>query len=226
MKIKIDNFTKSLLREKVLYFVSFAVFLLILIFFIPSQIADYENLSHKIDDVKIEISKLEKKDAVIRSYSVDEVNKLIEVLNRLVPQSEDYFSIFQTLDKLSADTGFKIVSYSIGLSEGNSGKISLSIGSEGTPDSLLNFLERYQYEGGRLITMDSIKFQPNTSLSRLAVNLYSKDIKVRGSQTIPKIDQKIIDEVRKISDKIGNVGTLNNDLKVSTDYATKPNPFE
>lgn len=226
MELKIDPYTLQLVKENRPYIVSLVIFLILLALIIPLQAKDYFGYQDKIDKLNKEITELERKKTIIYSFAPDEADQLIETLNILLPVSEDYFSISTALQRLSNQTGFKIVSYAINFQEKRKDKVAIVIEGEGTPDALLNFLENYQYKGGRLITMNEISFSPSTSKTSLTLNFYAKDVKIKTRQTTPKIDKEMVDLVTKISQAITSGGDFGREGETIGEYEMTTNPFQ
>lgn len=225
MKSKFKTYFLALLFENFLFVVMFFLLIGVLFFIVPSYFKEYHEYSNSSLELVRQVSDLEKRQTVIYSFSKDEIERLADTLNKLVPSSEDFFSIFTTLDNLSASTGFIITSYELAVQEGVSGKISLEIGGQGSPETFLNFLQNYKYGGGRLITMDSLDFSPSTSDTSLIVNFYSKDINKSDSLSIPKIDTAVIEKIKKIDKEArARPGFAAKDEKIP-DYIPKENPF-
>lgn len=227
MKLPIDRYTRAVLKENILFLIPSIVFIGVLFLFLPGQISDYQELLNKKNMLENDVVRLEKKRIVIYSFNATEIKDLATTLNTLLPQKEDFFSIFQALDNISAQTGFVITSYTITPSENASGKLALTVSATGTPDAFMKFLENYQYKSGRLITMDSIQFVPSTSQSAISVNFYSKEIKVAESDNIPKIDKKLIEKIKSINADLKSSGKAKElPSELNTKYSPKSNPFE
>ncbi len=79
-----------------------------------------------------------------------------ELLDKLIPNEENYFQVISALDRLENKTGAVIHSYSINLNETTEKKLSLSLTVGGDEDSVADLLERYLYSSGRLITNEEV----------------------------------------------------------------------
>jgi len=227
MKHIVDTYTLRLAKENILFIVVFIFFLIIIIFFIPFQIRNYYNYQEKIKLLKEDINQLAKKKLVVFSTNPQESNSLIQTLNSLVPPSEDYFSIFSTLENLSTQTGFRIVSYSIKINQKPKDKIVIKVNGEGTSDSFLKFLESYQYKGGRLITLDNIEFSPGNFKTSLALNFYAKEVKNLQQVANLMVDKRTKEKIKKISQEMNlasQIASPQGELG-EIEYPTKQNPF-
>ena len=76
-----------------------------------------------------------------------ELNRYIELLNALIPNAEDYFSIIRSLELLSQKTGFIITSYTVGVKTKVKDRFKLSITGVGDTTAFLSFLENYNFAG-------------------------------------------------------------------------------
>jgi hypothetical protein len=172
-----------------------------------------------------EIKELERKNTIISTINDDEVDDLIGILDRLLPDIEDYFSILYTLENISYKTGFRIVSYSIKFNKKQSNKIQLAVEGGGSLDTFLDFLDSYQFKGGRLITIDNIKFSPDNFRNSLTLNFYTKQVKDLKEQTELTIDKKTINKINKIAEdfKLNNIEPL--EKPSEEHYSVKTNPF-
>lgn len=227
MKHIVDTYTLRLAKENILFIVVFIFFLMVIIFFIPFQIRNYYNYQEKIKLLEQDINQLARKKSIIFSINPKESNSLVQTLNSLIPPSEDYFSIFSTLENISSKTGFRIVSYSIKISQKPKDKIVVKVNGEGTPDSFLKFLESYQYKGSRLITMDNIEFSPGNFKTSLALNFYTKEMKNLQSVTNLMLDKRTREKIKKINQETeftSQISSLEGELG-ELEYPTKQNPF-
>jgi len=223
----LDDYTLHLIKENFLFISILVFFLIVTIFFIPVQVKNYYDYQSKIKLLEQDINQLARKKVVVSSIDPQESENLIQVLNTLIPMGEDYFSMLSTLENISAKTGFRIVSYSIKISEKPQDKIVIKVSGEGASDSFLKFLESYQYKGGRLITMDNIQFSPGNFKSTLELNFYTKDIKNLSQVENLVVDKQIRDKIKKIGEEIQStpsVSTTEGEFK-EIEYVTKENPF-
>lgn len=227
MPIKIDIFTLKLIRENLLYlfFLIFVVLLFVLI--IPFQVKRYFDYAQKIKSVGKEIKQLEAKEAIISTVNPDEVDELIAALDRLLPKTEDYFSIIYALENISYQTGFRISSYSVKFDNKKSTKTQLKIEGEGDLDSFINFLKSYQFKSGRLITINNIKFSSENLTNSLTLNFYTKEVKNLKEPTRLVIDKEGIDKIKQIAKKLKStkLDFLESSSDLDLDYPTKDNPF-
>lgn len=227
MPIKIDIYTLKLIRENLLYlfFLIFVVLLFVLI--IPFQVKRYFDYGQKIKSVGKEIKQLEAKEAIISTVNPDEVDELIAALDRLLPETEDYFSIISALENISYQTGFRISSYSVKFDKKKSTKTQLKIEGEGDLDSFLNFLKSYQFKSDRLITINNIKFSSENLTNSLTLNFYTKEVKNLKEPTRLVIDKEGIDKIKQIAKKLKStkLDFLESSSDLDLDYPTKDNPF-
>lgn len=226
MKSKIDLYTLRLIRDHIVYFPSFAFFIILLTVFLPWQMREYFGIYEKIAVTNKEIIDLQKQVTIVYSFEPNEVDQLVLLLDKLLPKSEDYYSIFRSLNSLALKTGVNLRSYSIPFSPSSSEKTVVNVIGQGTPELITNFLNSYQYTSGRLITMDNIQFSPETSELSFTLNFYSKNIPDSIAAVAPKVDKKLVDLIEKINLKLNQSALPEEPSNVENIYTPKSNPFE
>lgn len=154
-----------------------------------------------------------------------DVDTYNQILTRLVPDTEDYFSIISALEKLSSQTGFSITKYTINVAASNAQKLSLTVEGNGDAEAFFKFLQDYRYNGERLITNGKIDFSTGGfSTTKLDLNFYNKKTKSNNDAFKPIATQDIT-LMQTISDKVNFSFIAPEDLGNSADYPTKNNPF-
>lgn len=188
--------------------------------------ARVKEIQNKLTTTQVELTDLRTKKKLIENFALeqDTIDQDLQLMSRLIPQSQDYFSIIQSLDNLSQQTQFQITSYQINLTESTDSKLSIVVKGVGDSRAFLSFLDTYQVNGGRLITMEKLKINPQSPGEvQLDMNFYvesaaSTDEPISYEQTIQMLDQI--------------KGTITYDFTTSSSSAaqdfsfeTKPNPF-
>ncbi len=224
MKKIINKYTIRLIKENIIYLMSGIVFILLLAFVLPGQITDYQALRKTNQKLVGEISQLERKKAIIASFDSDEIDGLVKTLNTLLPQSEDYFSIFYALDAISQQTNFLINGLTISFDSGSPEELTVDVETLGTSETFVAFLEDYIYKSGRLITMDSIEYDPTLPSTSLSLHFYSKKIEVSEVKNTPTIDNKRFELIRQINADLTDLFPLSDGVP-TTEYSPKKNPF-
>jgi hypothetical protein len=229
MKTRIRPYTEFLLRQNITYILA-AILLLFatagMIYYMNQQISD---LNARIKKNRAEIAALTSKRTALRAVvgeSSENLDQDLVLMNSLIPDSEDYFSIINALETLSRETGFHIDSYVINLLASTSNRLSLSVTGVGDSDSFLTFLKKYQLSGGRLITAENIGLDPQAIGNiRLDLNFYNK--KVSGDTATDSAGiVPTLSELNAIKSKVTFSLTDNEgaDRQVQ-EYPTKENPF-
>lgn len=229
-RLKIDPFVLRLAKENSAYLVIIATaFILILCAFIlfAMKFADYQTQLNSMDTETAELTK--KRDIIRYSDILAEggidVQKMSTVLSLLTPNQEDYFSILTALDRLSANTGFVVKSYTINLSSKDPKKLSLQIVGSGNTDSFLEFLKTYNFAGGRLMTMDKINFESaGAEEIKLSVNFYTAGNK-KLTPITSTFSGKDIEMLKRIKAMVRQDNVSNDVSQRSIYYETKTNPF-
>jgi len=227
MKLKIKPYLYRLIKENIIYIIS-VFFLLILTLIILKLSLDriFESKS-KINKLESDIFQLEKK---VRLYqnsipSSEKLDEDIKLLNKLIPNIEDYFSIIYSLEKLSQETGFIIVDYNVNVGKSTANKLILTVNGIGDSNAFLKFLEKYKFEGGRLITSDKIELNPQLSGTiKLNLTFYNKNVSL-NDKNITVTDEKIFEKLEEIKQKVNFNFYENEEEQIELSYPTKNNPF-
>lgn len=203
------------------------IFLIIFIHLYNSQIINENNL--KISELEKEVQKYENRSRILNSpftqSNKEELESYVQILNLLIPNTEDFFSIIYSLETLSKKTGFNISSYKVNLKKNTKNKISISILGTGNQEYFMNFLKSYNFAGGRFITIDNIELTPQFSgLIKLDVSFYTKSsVDIKNAPLV--LNQKAFDELSKIKNKINFQLMENQEPEIDTNYTKKSNPF-
>lgn len=218
---------KYILKNNLPSFIA-AIVLVILIILIVRSYNTYQDdksqteiLNNDIQqlDARMKISKANKE---LGGNKINEYNRL---LNQLIPESEDFFSIIYAFEQIAKKTGFNVTNYTIKLSSSTKEKYALTVQGTGDMNSFLTFLKKYHFGSGRLITNESIDFLPNTGVRTviLSLNFYNKKTSL-GKESINAIlpaDVRLMDQIKdKVS--VNFVAPSSEDV---SNYTTKDNPF-
>lgn len=225
MKRLLDLYTIQLIKENAIYFLALMIFLLLAVLVLPFQIKDFSQFKEKNQGLTQEIVQLEQKRQFIASFDTDEIERLVATLNTILPQEEDYFSVVPVFGTLSQRTGFNLTDFTLPLSQGSAETLSLNVAAEGTPETFINFLEQYQYQGGRLITMDKVIYAPGSVQNSVTLNFHTKKIEVKATSQAPQINKTRLELIRKISDDLSQIFTASAGVSLDTNYTTRENPF-
>jgi len=215
-------------REELSTLVAVGVFLVIGGLFIFS-LKNYLDAKDKTANYTQEVVRLEQQiknnQSDIQTIGSGNLDGYNRVLSALIPEQEDFYSIINALDIISQESGFIITGYTIDAASLNRQKIDLKV--EGVGDSLAftQFLQSYQFEGGRLITNEKVEFATAGITSmKLNLNFYNKKFAAAAaglSRPLNVGDRQRLEEIgRKI--KINLTGTTET---AAADYKTKDNPF-
>lgn len=227
MKTKIKPYLFRLIKENILYIIS-TFFLLILIVVVSKLSLDrIFDSDTKIKQLNTDISELEKKVELYQTSipSSDKLDEDIKLLNTLIPNIEDYFSIIYSLEKLSQDTGFIITDYIVNVGKSTENKLRLTVTGVGDSNTFLKFLNDYRFGGGRLITSDKIELSPQLSDSlQLNLAFYNKSVNL-SEQDVVATDKKMFKELEAIKQKVNFVFTETASEEADLTYPVKGNPF-
>ena len=201
--------------------------LLILSGLLTYSIYSYHQVTNQVADLTQDIARLQQQNSVLQASKnildahLDSYNQM---LSRMIPDSEDYFSIIAALEKLAAQTGFSITKYTINVVAANAHQLAISVEGKGDAEAFFKFLQDYRYQGERLITNGKIEFATgNFAATKLDLNFYSKQAGSAAGAYRP-IAQSDIALMQTIADKV-NFVYKNAEDGIMPDYPTKPNPF-
>lgn len=228
MKRKINPFLYRLIKVYIIYIVS-TVFLFILIIAELRIGADQNSISNiKIQSLSNDIKKLEAKANLLTSIipSAERLDEDIKLLNMLIPNIEDYFSIAYSLERLSQQTNFNVTGYTINVKESKSNKLRLTVNGVGDSESFMTFLNNYNFVGGRLITSDRIELNPQEiGIIRIELTFYNKNAQGSENLSLPT-SGALFDEIEEIKKKVSFSFTEETDVEQTDfDYEKKSNPF-
>ncbi|MEK7634172.1 MAG: hypothetical protein AAB437_04995 [Patescibacteria group bacterium] len=228
MKNKIKPFILRLIKENILYIIgNLFIFALILV---TLKIGFTQNSTYdgKIAASKVELSQLQNKLNLMNTTipSSDKLDEDVRLLNGLIPNLEDYFSIIYALEKLSRKSNFIVTSYSVTVGESTAQKLKLNVTGTGDSQSFINFLKDYNFGGGRLITSDKIQLDPDFFGSiKIDLTFYTKKVPIsQNLETTP--DEKVFKELEVLKSKV-NFSFEENSASGTPDfnYPKKRNPF-
>lgn len=228
MKIVIKPYLINLLKENAVY-VGIGIVSVILIIF-STFYNGYKTWTNQetITRLSKEISDLQNRVTIINStlLTKQDLATDIKLLNTLLPNAEDYFSILSTLEELSQKSNFIVVSYSVNVPKSSPNKVKLIVEGGGDRTSFLSFLKEYNFGGGRLVTSDKIELVPQTSgLIKIDLTFYSKNVIQDKRQQIA-ITPQTLTEFSQFKNKITYVIKESvSEEELNTSYPKKTNPF-
>lgn len=227
MKIGIKPYFKYILKENFLYIIIFIALIALSFFIIPFMINRSVESQNKVKVLQEDIKRLETKRRIIDGTGLQGQTNIeddLELLKRLIPDVESYFSIIFALEELSKQTNFIITSYIINLQSSTQNKLSLTVQGTGNRDSFLTFLKEYNFTGGRLITAEKIEYSADISGgSSLNLNFYTKKVSATNDQNIDYA--KTIKKLQSVKEKVKFFLQRQITEESQEDYPTKSNPF-
>lgn len=231
MKTIIKPYTRSLLKQNLPYIVICAIFAVLTIigpFLVVNKFTENtQNLKKLEEEVKV-LTERKVLLGALPDQSSSDSEQDVRILNSLIPDAEDYFSIIQSLDMLSQESGFEITSYTITTKNILPDKLPLLITGEGDGEAFINFLKVYNFAGNRLITLDRVEYKPTSKESTyaLSVNFYHKgDSTSKSSEISKNVNyQSSLKRLNELKEKI-NIVYKQEDSQVIESYPVKANPF-
>lgn len=233
MNLKIRPYLKTLIKQNFAYILLIAA-VVILSAILPSIMINKltENQS-KRNQLKKEISELQARKNLLLSAEgkKTDLQQSVKLLNSLVPDIENYFSIITALEEISRKTNVSITSYDIPFQNTNE-IVNIKVGAIGDEDTFINFLNTYEFGGGRLATVDKIDFNSQSGKSfDLSLNFYSKDVKSIPPQNDYRKTLELVKILKSkavaitIKEDLPTQEIINPNSQISGSYPTKSNPF-
>ncbi len=233
--MKINYFLIKQLQKNSSFLLIFFINILLIFFIIFFYIQKIDQFNKQKLILEDKIKSLEKRKSLIE-YTKNLKNRNINIelinqyLNSLIPNTEDFFSITAALENLSHETGFIIINYDLGPIDGNRKTVSLTITGIGNMDTFLEFLKKYRFNSGRLITIDKIDYSPenlnqtSTAEKKLYLTFYSQKNYVNNLtlNTINDNDNGLILEILSKTKIIKSQLDPNKEIEISA----REDPFE
>lgn len=228
MKNKIKPFIKRLILENIYYIIGNILIFILIIVTIRIGITENLNYNSKITALQTENADLMNKVTLMNSVipGSEKLDEDVKLLNKLVPNAEDYFSIIYALETLSQKTNFMITSYIVNIASSTPEKLRIKVSGSGDSRSFVDFLKDYNFSGGRLITSDKVQLDPNFSGSiMIDLTFYNKKT-IAGNTLEISPNSNIFKELESLKTKVNfifenSVSTISPDLN----YPKKSNPF-
>lgn len=222
MKYKINPFLISLIKKNFLIFILLILLILINFILIITNNFKLNEIKSKNLLLENEIDNYKKKFLIISNLTSDEekLNKFVAMLNSLIPDEEDYFSIIYSLENLSIKTGFNIVGYTVNLNSSNPEKLKITISGTGNTKDFLNFLNEYNFAGGRLITSDNIELNNDANeIYKINLTFYNKKVFFTDDFQVNNVKEILFEKLEEIEKKVSfNIDFQN---EKNTEYPIK-----
>lgn len=217
------------MKENILYLALNVVALILILFVVSINSGKIYDNTQKVDRLSSDLQDLQRRVDLFKGTSLTEetLDSNVKMLTSLIPNTEDYFSVIYTLEKLSQKTNFIISSYSISLKSSTKNKLKLTVTGMGDQTAFLKFLSEYNFGGGRLITSDKIELNRQTSGQiKIDIAFYSKETKPTSNQKPVSLSKTIVQELSTIRNKIQfDLKGASGEAAIDFSYPRKGNPF-
>lgn len=227
MKRQIRPYFKYALRENVLYLFLIMLLAIFTTGFVLIAPALYSANNKKLVELQKNIRDLRLKKSILDPLIVgneEGIEEDVKAMNKLIPETEDYFLIISSLEELSAKTAFVITSYEVDLKKSQANKLSLNVTGIGDEQSFISFLQQYNFQGERLITIENISLgKEETGTFSLTLNFYSQKASAVGNNELNY--QQALQKVNEIRSKVSFNLQSDNQADLNQDYPKKSNPF-
>jgi hypothetical protein len=191
-------------------FISALVLLISVVLFSQSLMSKWEEYTF----LKEEVEQVESRINLVDSYKLlsdDEIQDNNQVLEELIPSGDTNLSMYYILDDLALKTGLELSNYQLSTSSQTENKSDVTVSAIGTPEELLDFLSKYEFITGRLLTLKSIDLRRESHDSeilnvKMVLNYYTVEIKpiseVRNSASHSDIEfmREIRNKVKQIDE--------------------------
>lgn len=229
MRSKTNPFLIRTIKEHSPYIAVIGLMLLLIGVSSGMFLQKISDINTNIVQAEKELADLKKKKRMIEYSNVlasKQVNiaKMNSVFSQLLPTKEDYFSIITALESISLKTNFIIDEYDINLKQTKEQRLSLVVVGHGDNQSFLNFLKEYQFSGGRLITIDEIKYDENLG-DKIKLNLHFYTGGTTKASTLEAFSPRDLQTIEKIQSMTQEAPAQNDTQDISIFYETKTNPF-
>jgi hypothetical protein len=225
---KIKPYVAKLIQQNLIYLSGAVLLLVLIVVVIKTGVDRIQKVDAGNKILTSEVTELRTKFNLLNTVvpSSEQLDSDILLLNSLIPEAEDYFSIIYALETLSKKTGFIITSYTVNMKSSTKEQLKLSITGVGDTTSFMNFLENYNFAGGRLITSDKIELNPQESSAiRVDLTFYNKKVALNFSGEL-EINPKTIEEIALLRNKVDfSFKETGPAEEVDYSYPKKNNPF-
>jgi hypothetical protein len=191
-------------------FISALVLLISVVLFSQSLMSKWEEYTF----LKEEVEQVESRINLVDSYKLlsdNEIQDNNQVLEELIPSGDTNLSMYYILDDLALKTGLELSNYQLSNSSQTDNKSDVTVSAIGTPEELLDFLSKYEFITGRLLTLKSIDLRRESHDSeilnvKMVLNYYTVEIKpiseVRNSASHSDIEfmREIRNKVKQIDE--------------------------
>lgn len=152
------------LKLNYLYVIMAVVFLIILIWYVPRTVISIFDTNDKIEFEKVEEAKINAKLTTVNQYLSYDLDKLLEYVNKLVPDKGDSFSIHTTIDEIVLRDRYKLSNKNVPAEVVESQQeIAVGLNIKGNLALLPRFLENHSYQYGRFFTINTLGINRDTS---------------------------------------------------------------
>jgi Tfp pilus assembly protein PilO len=228
MKNKIKPFIKRLIKDNIYYIVGNVFIIILIIITIRNGITEIDNYETRIASLKMENAESAKKVTLINSTipKSDKLDEDVKFLNNLIPDTEDYFTIVYALEKLSQNSNFMIIDYTVNVKASTPEELKIKVTGVGDNQSLIKFLKDINFLGGRLITSNKVQLDPNfTGSIVIDLTFYNKKVKTTNKLEV-SANSKTYKQLEDIKAKVNfNFDDNEATASPSLDYPKKNNPF-
>jgi Tfp pilus assembly protein PilO len=157
----------------------------------------YRDSEKRVAQMRSTVERVQNNKDILET-SIDEYNQSLDML---IPDTETYFAVVASLEKLVSKTGITLSSYNLDVNQTNEKKLTLQVQVEGNQQQLRTFLETYLYAGGRIITCDQFSLSDvQKGKGQLLLTFYHDQEPESNAAPVGKISPNQIRIIQRIHD--------------------------
>lgn len=225
-----DSYSMRIVRRHIVYIISFILFIIIGVFFIPTHIQEYVKLKNDVNILEKDVKQLEERNIAIRQYDGVDIEQLLLVLNTIFPNVEDRFSLFAAIDNLQVISHVNISGFTSPFSGSKGEDVVIVIEARVFDSQLRSIFEDYHFKSGRFMTIDKVSFNPITSSLVFSATFHSEDINIDEGSIVEYNPENI----KQVTEMLNYLRSHNPSFKrtvlepeeIPTNYKIKQDPFK
>lgn len=219
-----------LLQKHIIYLCGLILFTFLIFSFIPFQLKKYVDAKKSVKRLDENLNQLTIKRSTIIQYSKRNIDQQLSIINTLLPNTEDKFSIFNAIDNLQFVYGMLIERYSSPYAASGDKFITISVLAQAEESQFQDFLKNYYYLSGRYISIDAITYVPGSRSLSFTATFYTYNPQWSPNMQL-SFQRKIVDDSQKIEQSLSARNPFFkkvelNEQDVSVEYTPKTNPFQ
>lgn len=208
------------LRQNALYIVSLIVFILIGVLGLPIAWGRYQEIRDKAVSEKKIVQDLQTALAIQAQYEAFDPDRLLNVVDRMMPQKEDYFNLIQSMQQLARANGVILVAHTSPFKSKTKDVTSVTVTMRGSRAELERVLGNFSFVSGRFITVESVTYKPRERIMTFDIHYHTAPRLGTGG-TLGQPPEQLIDELLSYE----STASTSEDVALDTPVSTSSDPF-